>query len=86
MTKHLGKILEMISHQNEIRGRGAFRDEVDNINGLEEALRHLSLAECDQLGLVRENAAYRAAILSVVRTSKSIAPTVRDRITLALTS
>lgn len=84
MTKNIKKILELIDRQRLVEGQGFFRDEVDNINGLEESLRHLSLPECDQLTQVRENEKYRTKILSVVRASKLITPVVRERVVRAL--
>ena len=84
MTKNIRKILRLIDSQEEIKGKGYFRDEVDNINGLEESLRHLSKAECEQLSEVRDNELYKGKILLVVGQSKLIAPVVKERIQNAL--
>jgi hypothetical protein len=84
MTKNIRKILELIDRQFQIQGQGFFRDEVDNINGLEESLRHLSLPECDELVRIRANEKYRSRILSTIRASKLVTPIVRDRIFQAL--
>lgn len=84
MTKNIRKILRLIDSQEEIKGKGYFRDEVDNINGLEESLRHLSKSECEQLSEFRDNELYKEKILQVVGQSRLISTVVKERIQNAL--
>ncbi len=84
LSQNVRKLIELINKQERIKGQGYFRDEVDNLNGLEEGLRHLTKHECEQLAQLKSEEKYRNRILEVASASKLVSPTVRDQIIQAL--
>lgn len=84
LSQNVRKLIAYINKQDQIKDMGYFRDEVDNINGLEEGLRHLTENECKQLAQLKGEAKYRDKILEVALASSLISPTIRSQIVEAL--
>nr|WP_315468802.1 hypothetical protein [uncultured Undibacterium sp.] len=84
LSRNVRRLIEFIDRQEEIKDKGYFRDEVGNINGLEEGLRHLTQHECEQLSLLKTEEKYRKRILDVAIGSNLISSIVRDQIIQAI--
>lgn len=80
MKQKIQRIVRLVEDQEQIKGKGYFRDEADNINGLVDSLRHLSEPECSALAEIKSNEKYRSKILGVVINDRGISPHVRARI------
>jgi hypothetical protein len=84
LSRNVRRLIEFIDRQEKIKDKGYFRDEVDNINGLEEGLLHLTQHECEQLSQLKTEERYRKRILDVAMESNLISSIVRDQIIQAL--